>query len=257
MLHIDLTNDETTPYKILSGIEYQFKVPIPNKQPRTVYGKFHNEFWEDSLFSVSIDRETYNYFSYIGLARNFIKNAKIKENEYREKALKIQNNFKAKKFFDEQVYEGYSHVFGILAEYAYSCWSGKPLDLNFYANGGDQGDFANGLVEIKGVAWCGDLDPTLKFRIDKDWVKSQKNGSIAYVLVRIKDGFAIGKDYCLIEIVGWISSAKFNQYKEKTNRIGHWNWEVHSKDLYHYLPEGKQEELIQIALSDKLELVLA
>lgn len=142
-----------------------------------------------------------------------------------------------------------------MAEYVYSKWSGEELDREIYETHGDHGDFANGLIEVKGSTWCGNLDITLKFtKKDGDWDKAKENKSCAYVLVRIKDGFCYDLNYCHLEIIGWINSERFNFSKKVNNRVGHEAWEVGPECLVREMPEN-QERLIELALKDNQRLV--
>lgn len=230
----DLSNGHAQSF-LLESDQFQFKVPvIPKKElPPTMWGRIHNSIWEDCVFAHSIDFETYKKLVAHGLERNF-KKTKTTRDKYG--------------VYGKSFYEGYSHVKGVLAEFNYQNWSGEKMDLETYLHG-DNGDFAKGLVEIKAAAWCKNLNPTLKFSIDKDWPKTLENKSIVFILCRIKDGFCHGLNYCHSEIIGWTSIERFKILRKEVPKKGHLNWEMNAEDLIHFLPSS-QNDLLNLAITD-------
>lgn len=216
--------------------DYQFRIPIlpVSKMDPTYKDLLHNEIWNDSIFSRSVGFDEYRNRLHYALMRNYGKDKNIEDGSYGEK----------------QPYVGYVHVCSIFAEDFITKWAGEEIKTDVYSDHGDNGDFADGLGEIKTSTWVKNPDITLKFNQKKDWIKTtEKNKSIVYVLARVKDGFLYGLDYLHVEIIGWTSSERFKLFKKEVWRHGHFNWEVSPPDLVRLWPDNV-DILLDQALRD-------
>lgn len=220
----------------------RYKIPVREKTFNVAPWLKHNEPWDDCILYHHLSKEEYYKIVAFGLDRHHAKE-------------EVPGAWdKTVQYGDELEYEGYQHVKGALAEYHYMLWSGEAMDTTIFNNHGDKGDFGKGKVEIKASTFCESKNITLKFNQKIEYPKTLENCCSVYVLFRIKDGFCHGKDYCISEIMGWVSSERFHKLKEFENRTGKDNWELYPNHLNKYLPET-QDELIRLCEEDNTAII--
>lgn len=213
----------------------------PQKEIKSVLP--HNEIWNDSIFSYSFSKDEYELCKEQGLKRH---NTKTEFIRYYRKP------------YQGTAYDGYSHVKGRLGEYIYEIWSGLKGNEEYYATHGDNGDYGeNGEVEIKTSTYVKNLDITLKVETQKYEKVFNKNKTKVLMLNRLKDGYVLGKDYCIVEIMGWTSVERFKIFAEEESYgfHKHTNYVNRINELIRTLPNGKHDELLKIAHRDNQNIL--
>lgn len=215
--------------------------PSANKEIKSILP--HNEIWNDAIFSYCFSKEEYEQCKEQGLKRH---NTKTEFIRYYRKP------------YQGTAYDGYSHVKGRLGEYIYEIWSGLKGNEEYYATHGDTGDYGeNGEIEIKTSTYVKNLDITLKVETQKYEKVFNKNNTKVLMLNRLKDGYVLGKDYCIVEIVGWTSVERFKIFAEEESYgiHKHTNYVNRINELIKVLPDGKHNELLKMAHKDNQNIL--